>query len=632
MKKTLLVLAVALTFGFAANAQTIFSEDFQGGSMPTGWTTIADNLTNSSNYSSFNQDWQVAQISDGEYAAVSISWTEPEGNDCDRWLITPAINVNSSGVFLLADVWGYSESYPEKIRIMVSTTGTEKTDFSELVDVVMNGSNYAAGWNTVMASLDAYANQNIYIAFVNHGDGYYTFVDNVQVTMLPDNSITLVNASAPSYAGQDNNFNVEVTVKNTGGQALTSFDLAYTLNGGDGETINVTGLNVQPYEYYTYTFGTSYGTVGSLDIDITVSNPNGEADYDESDNEGNVSINIYNPSMATQRMSLLEHFTTAQCQYCPGGHERLEEAMNGYEEHIAWVAHHVGFGTDNMTLSASNQIASLYGTSSTWAPAMSLDRNHDYASDEEGTVGSVGSVADLRQLFADATSLPAFVTISLSDLNYNAQTRELSVTISGQFMSDYSGTSPRLTLYITEDGIIGRQQSTSGMIQEYEHNHVIRATVSNIWGDADAFSSTFAGSTYSKTYTYTLPTNWKANKCRLIAFVNEYGNDILHRQVANATKSGYLLSGDDPTAGINDVANINIKAYPNPATEMAYITTESTIRSFEMIDAMGRNVMSGENVNADILELNVSGLASGLYFITVTTDRGIATERLNVVK
>ena len=170
------------------------------------------------------------------------------------------------------------------------------------------------------------------------------------------------------------------------------------------------------------------------------------------------------------------------------------------------------------------------------------------------------------------------------------------------------------------------------MIQQYEHNHVIRATVSNIWGDADAFSSTFAGSTYSKTYTYTLPTSWKANKCRLVAFVNEYGNDILHRQVANATKSGYLLSGDDPTAGINDVVNINIKAYPNPATEMAYITTESTIRSFEMIDAMGRNVMSGENVNADILELNVSGLASGLYFITVTTDRGIATERLSVVK
>ena len=49
MKKALLFLAAALTFGMAANAQSPFSEDFNNvadGNIPAGWTTYGDNLTN----------------------------------------------------------------------------------------------------------------------------------------------------------------------------------------------------------------------------------------------------------------------------------------------------------------------------------------------------------------------------------------------------------------------------------------------------------------------------------------------------------------------------------------------------------------------------------------------------------
>ena len=42
--------------------------------------------------------------------------------------------------------------------------------------------------------------------------------------------------------------------------------------------------------------------------------------------------------------------------------------------------------------------------------------------------------------------------------------------------------------------------------------------------------------------------------------------------------------------------------------------------------------MSEQNVNADILELDVRGINAGVYFINVTTDNGVATQRLTVVK
>jgi len=344
----------------------------------------------------------------------------------------------------------------------------------------------------------------------------------------------------------------------------------------------------------------------------------------------------YDPANVAERTSLLEHFTTGQCQYCPSGHERLEQAMANYESRVCWVSHHVGFGTDAMTITESNQIAALFG-SSTWAPAMMLDRNVEFAIDpEDGVIGSVGNVSDIRSALQAATNTPAFVTVNISDLNYNAQTRQLSVTVNGEFLYDFAGTEARLSLYLTEDSILGRQANaaTQSYINNYVNNHVIRATLSNIWGDADAFTTTSAGSTYSKTFTYTLPNTFRANKCRLVAFVNDYGTDMLHRTVANATKSDYLLTSTDPTTvGITAVeASIAIKTYPNPATEMAYISAESTIRSYKMVDAMGRTILSEENVNVDMLELNVRDLAQGVYFISVTTDKGVASERLTIVK
>lgn len=632
MKKTLLFLAVALMFGFAAKAQTGLSENFNScadGTVPSGWVTYGDGKTN--HYNGFNDSWQAY-----EQMMVCITWTEETpATPVDRWLVTPQVTVPSSNPMLLFDIlgvnYGPGTPYAESLKVMVSTTDNQKASFTVLQDL----GELPEGNSTQAIDLSAYAGQQVYLAFVCYtNDGMYIFLDNVDVRTVPANSIAFAGASTPSYVPMSQTFNLDVTVYNDGSDTLTSFDIAYSLNNDD-YTEHVTGMNIAPFTTGTYTLTANYATPGALQISVTVSNPNGEADVDASDNSGSTTLVIYNPASTTPRTSLLEHFTTAQCQYCPGGHERLEQALANFDDRVAWVAHHVGFGTDNMTISESNQIATLYGGNSTWAPAMMIDRNADNSlgNEADGVIGSVSSVDDLVSQFTNALSVPSFVTIGLSNLNYDPQTRQLSVTVSGSFVDDFAGSQPRVSLYLTQDGIYGNQQSTSGMLQNYEHNHVIRATISDIWGDAEMFTNTAAGSPYSKTYTYTLPTKLKANKCRLVAFVNDYGSDVLHRHVLNATKSGYLMEGNDPTTGIGDVeSSINVVTYPNPATEMVYVTVEGQIRNYEMVDALGRKVMAGENVNADILELNVSSLPQGLYIINVTTDRGVAAQRVNIVK
>ena len=633
MKKALLFLAAALTFGMAANAQSSFSEDFNNvadGAVPAGWTTYGDNLTNHYTDASLNDSWSALS-----QMMVCITWTE-ETSPVDRWLVTPQVTVPTTNGMLLFDIngvnYGPGSPYAESLKIMVSTTDNQKSSFTLLQDL----GELPEGSNTFAVNLSAYAGQNVYLAFACYtNDGMYIFLDNVEVKTVPANSISAVSASAPTWTSQNSNANVALTVRNEGSADLTSFDVTYTVNNGDAQVINVTGINVASFTNYTYTFPVMVSSLGATVINITVSNPNNDTDIDASDNSTSCETTVYAPNRTTQRNTLLEHFTTARCQYCPGGHDRLEQAMANFENRICWVAHHVGFHTDNMTINESEEIMALYGNNGTWAPAMTLDRNVDFADGAEagGVVGSVGNVNDLVSQFNNATNAPAFVTIELSNLTYDPQTRQLNVTVSGSFVNDFVGTEPRLSLYLTQDGIYGSQQSTNGTIAKYEHNHVIRACISDVWGDADAFTSTTAGSNYSKTYTYTLPTKFSANNCRLVAFVNDYGPDMLHRTVANATKSDYLMTGNDPTTGIGDVqASMNVVTYPNPATEMVYVSTESAISSYEMVDALGRKVMGNENLNADILELNVSDLNAGIYFITITTEHGTATQRVSVTK
>ena len=67
-------------------------------------------------------------------------------------------------------------------------------------------------------------------------------------------------------------------MRNEGSADLTSFDVTYTVNNGDAQVINVTGINVASFNNYTYTFPVMVSSLGATVINITVSNPNNDTD------------------------------------------------------------------------------------------------------------------------------------------------------------------------------------------------------------------------------------------------------------------------------------------------------------------------------------------------------------------
>lgn len=659
MKKALFFLAVAL-MGLAANAQVAFEENFNStanGQVPTGWTTIADNLTNYSNYSSWGNSWIVLPYDEAgtEKVAVSVSYTTVS-EDCDRWLITPAINIPATGYSLTAEITGYSARYPEKVSVKVSTTNTEKESFTEILDVVMDNNSYSADQNTILCNLDQYAGQDIYIAFVNHGDGFFTMLDNVKVSVLPQNALSFYAAEAMPYVPVNGECEVAFAVTNEGLAALTSYDYDVTINGAAyGETQHVSGLNIATFSQTVHRISVPVSTMGQTVIGITVSNPNGVADVDDSDNSGTASTTGFDPSGFTHSV-LVENFTTGQCQYCPAGHERLSMATAAFEDNLVIVAHHTGYGSDNMTLTQSEEIAGyfpetaqsysdwvpgLFGAyadqnHSSFAPALAIERNAAYADGAAngGVIGSVGASATIATHLYNALNTPAQLTIEWDGLSYNASSRQVTATVKGMFLNEISD-QLRLNLWVVEDGIIASQvdATTGTTIPNYEHNHVLRQLVTPTWGE-NAFGETHVGSTFNKSYTFTLPSNVNADNAHLVAFVAKAGSSAQvfnDRHVLNSLQSNKLTSAN---LDIDDVAEVveGMSVYPNPATEMAYINSNRTIKSMTLTDISGRKVQEINGLNCNMIELNVRGLEAGIYFVSITTDKGVSTQKINVVK
>lgn len=79
--------------------------------------------------------------------------------------------------------------------------------------------------------------------------------------------------------------------------------------------------------------------------------------------------------------------------------------------------------------------------------------------------------------------------------------------------------------------------------------------------------------------------------------------------------------------GLEEAAFANI--YPNPANSTVYINANNNINRVRVMNYVGQTVL--ENVATDSnVELNVSGLKSGLYIVEVETEAGTITKKLTI--
>ena len=216
------------------------------------------------------------------------------------------------------------------------------------------------------------------------------------------------------------------------------------------------------------------------------------------------------------RKYLIEHFTGDQCGYCPYGMYSIMEYSANTTTPCIWVSHHYGFNNDEYTIPESAKIGSTCGVEG--APSMAMNRTkvmgtaiafHPGYLVEDGMAETITSKCD--------TTAEASVVI---EHTYNAETRQLDVTVSGQ-VANTEVTEYLLTVLIKENGLIGKQADyywswkTAGY-KEFMHPCVVRdlLTVSQL-GDTVKVEN----QAYSMTFTYTVSEKWVAENCNVVAYI-----------------------------------------------------------------------------------------------------------------
>ena len=187
--------------------------------------------------------------------------------------------------------------------------------------------------------------------------------------------------------------------------------------------------------------------------------------------------------------------------------------------------------------------------------------------------GTVGQNRPWESFVGTENALTPTYDVNLT-CSYNTITKVITVKVMGTALTTLSG-NWNINAYVVEDSISsglssGYNQSnyynppgsisctgsaswyigdgnpiTSGSL--YSHMHVVRAILcsgASVWGEA-AFSSPAAGTSVTKTYTYTIPGTSVPKNIKIIGMVEKYGTTTSDRAIENAIETSIIgpLSG-----------------------------------------------------------------------------------------
>ncbi len=244
------------------------------------------------------------------------------------------------------------------------------------------------------------------------------------------------------------------------------------------------------------------------------------------------------------------------------------------------------------------------------------------------------------------------------DQVYNSTTREITATITANFIEDATGDF-RLNCFVLEDSVTGGSdydQSNSNfsgwtngpsflqslinspaVITGYHHNHVVREMLGTPSGAlASIPTSVSNGSSYSKTFTYTLPVDYDENQISLVGVIQRYGSSVENdRNVVNANSQHLEVQTNSLTNIENSILDLSV--YPNPIDESSkiefYVKKSGTI-SCALYNSLGEEVaiiFQNHLTQGEYrINLNQFGLSGGIYYLKFCQSQSTQTEKICV--
>ena len=248
------------------------------------------------------------------------------------------------------------------------------------------------------------------------------------------------------------------------------------------------------------------------------------------------------PATFTKKV-LIEEFTGAWCGYCPDGAYRVKNLINDNDGRVVGVSLHAGNPTgDAMEIAHTNYLETTY--QNTGFPSGMVDRV------------SVNGSTSLNRGYWEYVAYDQLLETAVCGLAIISKVNGASaaVEVHAGFNSTLNGDDYRLSVYLIEDGVTGtgygydqrnyyNTEAESPFydlgdpIVGYEHNHTLRAVLSESLGDPISPSSLASGGEHIETYTVDI-SSYNKNNLSIVAFVTYIGTSITEHEILNVQKCG----------------------------------------------------------------------------------------------
>ncbi len=131
------------------------------------------------------------------------------------------------------------------------------------------------------------------------------------------------------------------------------------------------------------------------------------------------------------------------------------------------------------------------------------------------------------------------------------------------------------------------------------------------------------------TFTYSADATVTVNSTKQTSGVDKqnFSSNVIYKVTAqDGTSKNYLIKVTTAQASIEEIAK-QITLYPNPSSSQLYIASAVYINTIKVFGADGKGINANWNKNS----VDVSSLASGIYFIEIQTEQGKITKRFSKI-
>lgn len=664
MKKTFIILAMLLSVSaMAQNRGVILQESFDSNSMPAGWQITEGGFSN----------WTISPTTyaGGTPKELHLSWS-PYFNTPTRMVFNA---VDLTGIYTVTFSFNHYVTHvtqPCTISIETSSNGgnTWNRCFSRSVDYdqimlyeeSFDITNADMGQANVLFSIYI----EPYVSSTYFDDWYF---DNIlimgeQGSDVLDLGISIINVADEIGSGDRT---MGMLVRNFGTIDITSVEASYQV--GDNQSVSETfSVNIPPMEATNLTFAEPANfALGDYTLSMEIIKVNGTADDDQSDDQ--ISKNITANLGYTQKIPLLEVFSSSGCEPCVALNAQMQTLCDNNPGKYSYIKYCMNAPYDPYyTLDVTQRGNHLPPHREVpFAPFVYMDCEclMNYAPSQELFDGHCDmlSPVEIRGSFYTEGSM---VYISADVLSYMDMT-DASIWVSvnekvttGNVGSNGETEFHHVMMKLLPDGTGKTFSIRQGEVKHFDYNYDMSTTFVEemddlevvVWveepGIENTLNSRFMYETANHPYPVenliltkegtTFTASWNAPENANPTGYNVTLNGAL--VVENGTATSYSFAeesgkfyivevqavyGDEMVSVKRVITSYEIlevtenevtdcMVFPNPTHDRVTLQATETIKNAAVYDMMGR-LINAVQIDGQTFEIDFSDYGNGMYFI-----------------